>query len=185
MATQNGEVLTWHAVLTHHNCSRKFLIEPHRNPTEPNCLEILTMAYHTLLCAILSTWTPNNPLSPAAFVDFVTSILSTLPSTSSSLPSNAAIFGDHLVDMIWSIDIELDEFLSEARLAATASAEETNLSARDISLLTSKARKVQQNVENDKQRIPVLVRRLLVCDSLLLLSSSLTSHPDRKTVSSQ
>ena len=143
------------------------------------------MAYHTLLCAILSTWTPNNPLSPAAFVDFVTSILSTLPSTSSSLPSNAAIFGDHLVDMIWSIDIELDEFLSEARLAATASAEETNLSARDISLLTSKARKVQQNVENDKQRIPVLVRRLLVCDSLLLLSSSLTSHPDRKTVSSQ
>ena len=129
------------------------------------------MAYHTLLCATLSTWTPTNPLSPTAFVEFVTSILSTLPSTSSSLPSNAAIFGDHLVDMIWSVDIELDEFLSEARLAATASVEETNLSARDISLLTSKARKVQQNVENDKQRIPALVKKLLVRDFITLSSS--------------
>jgi hypothetical protein len=28
-------------------CSRKFLIEPHCNPTDPNCLEILMTAYHT------------------------------------------------------------------------------------------------------------------------------------------
>lgn len=150
--------------LTHqNNYSRKLLIEPHCNPTDSRCLEILTTAYHTLLCATLSTWTPSNPLSPAAFVEFISSVLSSLPSTSSSLPSNAAVFGDHLVDMIWSVDTELDEFLSEARLAAT-SAEEANLSARDMSLLTSKARKVQQNVENDKQRIPALVKKLLVCD---------------------
>ena len=106
-------------------------------------------------------------------MEFVTSVLSSLPSTSSSLPSNAAIFGDHLVDMIWSVDTELDEFLSEARLAATSSAEETNLSTRDMSLLTSKARKVQQNVENDKQRIPVLVKRLLVRDFTAIGSSPL------------
>lgn len=74
-----------------------------------------------------------------------------------------------MVDMIWSVEMEL----SEARPAATASAEETNLSARDISLLTSKATKVQQNVENDKQRIPALVKRLLVRD-FITLSSSLT-----------
>lgn len=92
------------------------------------------------------------------------------------------IFGDYLVDMIWSVDTELDEFLSEARLAATASAEEINLSPKEMSLLTSKAKKVQQNVENDKQRIPVLVKKLLVRD--FPLGPSFSDSFFRKTMSS-
>jgi len=116
-------------------------------------------------------------------VEFVTSVLLSLPSTSSNLPSNAAIFGDHLVDMIWSVDTELDEFLSEARQAATSPAEETHLSTRDMSLLTSKARKVQQNVENDKQRIPVLVKRLLVSDVTAIGCPPPYTY-NRKTISS-
>jgi len=95
-------------------------------------------------------------------VEFVASVLTSLPSTSSKLPSNAAIFGDYLVDMIWSVDTELDELLGEARIAATASAEQTKLSAKDLSLLTSRAKKAQQNAEVDKQRIPVIVKKLLV-----------------------
>jgi len=153
--------------------SRKILIGPHCNPTDPDCLDVLTTAYHTLLCATLSTWTPNNPLTPSAFVEFVTSVLTSLPSTSSKLPSNAASFGDYLVDMIWSVDTELDELLSEARIAAAASAEQTNMSAKDLSLLTSRAKKAQQNAEVDKQRIPVIVKKLLV---RMLSNSKVVSH---------
>jgi len=120
--------------------------------------------YHTLLCATLSTWNLNI-LTPIAFVEFVNSVLSSLPSTSnpSQAHSNAAVFGDHLVDMMWSVDTELDELLGDARLAVTASPLQTHLSPKDLSFLTSKVKKTQQNAEADKQRIPVIVKKLLVC----------------------
>lgn len=148
--------------------SRKILLTPHSNPADPVCLDVLTTAYHTLLCATLTTWTPTNPLTPTAFVEFVNSILSSLPSsstTSSKGTSNATIFGDHLVDMIWSVDTELDELLIEARAAtaATATGEPGKPPSREAVMLSTKTKKALSNVENDKQRIPVILRRLLVC----------------------
>lgn len=145
-------------------CSRNILISPHCNPSNPECLDVLTTAYHTLICAALLTWSPPSPLTITAFVDFVQSVLVNLPSSSQASPkvsSPALIFGDHLVDMIWSVDTELDELLNEARVASTASGE-GKLSTKEVASLVSKAKKAQTNAENDKQRIPIIVKKLLV-----------------------
>lgn len=102
-------------------------------------------------------------------MEFVQSVLINLPSSSQAspkVPSPAVVFGDHLVDMIWSVDTELDELLNEARSAATGIAEQGKSSpkesSREIANLVSKAKKAQMNAENDKQRIPVIVKKLLV-----------------------
>ncbi|KAF8165073.1 transcription factor/nuclear export subunit protein 2-domain-containing protein [Crassisporium funariophilum] len=148
---------------------RNILIAPHCNPTSPDCLDVLTTAYHTILCASLVTWSPPHALTPIAFVEFLQSVLINLPSssnTTSKVPLHVSIFGDHLVDMIWSIDTELDELLIEARAASTALADQAPSSAKDVGSLVSKAKKVQANVESDKQRLQTIVKKLLECGIL-------------------
>lgn len=147
--------------------SRNLLIAPHCNPLNSDCLDILTTAYHTLLCATLLTWSPPHPLTPTAFAEFVQSVLRALPSSSSTspkVPTHVSIFGDHLVDMIWAVDMELDELLNEARIAATA-AGEGKLASKDVANLLNKAKRAQSNAETDKQRIPAIVMKLLVWDT--------------------
>ncbi|KAF9569407.1 hypothetical protein CPC08DRAFT_182366 [Agrocybe pediades] len=142
---------------------RSILTSPHCNPTDPECMDVLTTAYHTLLCATLLTWSPPHPLTPAAFADFVLSILNKLPSTSNDsdkLPSHKSIFGDYLVDMIWTVDNELDELLNEARTSVAALGD-AKVTSKDMATLLNKARKAQQNAEIDKQRIPAIVLKLL------------------------
>jgi THO complex subunit 2 len=128
-------------------------------------LDVLTTAYHTLIYATLVTWSPPNPLSPTAFADFVQSVLINLPSSSNTTaksPTHTTIFGEHLVDMVWSVDTELDELLNEARAVSAVSADQSKLSAKDLAFIVSKAKKAQQNAESDKQRIQVIVKKLLV-----------------------
>ena len=128
-------------------------------------MDVLTTAYHTLIYATLVTWSPPQPLSPAGFAEFVQSVLINLPSSSNTTaksPSHATIFGDHLVDMIWSVDTELDELLNEARAASAVFADQSKLSTKDLATIISKAKKAQQNAENDKQRIQAIVKKLLV-----------------------
>lgn len=125
----------------------------------------MTTAYHTLIYSTLATWSPPHPLTPVAFADFVQSVLINLPSSSNTTansPTHATIFGDHLVDMIWSVDTELDELLNEARAASAISADQSKLSAKDLTTIVSKAKKAQQNAEGDKQRIQAIVKKLLV-----------------------
>jgi THO complex subunit 2 len=64
--------------------------------------------------------------------------------------------------MIWSIDTELDELLNEARAASAVPADQSKLSTKDLATIISKAKKAQQNAEIDKQRIQVIVKKLLV-----------------------
>ena len=64
--------------------------------------------------------------------------------------------------MIWSVDTELDELLSEARAVSAVSADQSKLSTKDLAFIVSKAKKAQQNAESDKQRIQVIVKKLLV-----------------------
>ena len=64
--------------------------------------------------------------------------------------------------MIWSVDTELDELLNEARAASAVSADQSKLSTKDLATIISKAKKAQQNAENDKQRIQAIVKKLLV-----------------------
>ncbi|GLB33487.1 putative THO complex subunit 2 N-terminus [Lyophyllum shimeji] len=141
---------------------RTSLFAPHCNPSDPSCMDTLTTVYHTLLCSALQTWSPKHTLSPSAFVEFVQSVLDSLPSSSSESPtasSNAAIFGETLVDMIWSVDAELDEVLSDARAAlATYGKQEVN---GTVSSLVLKAKKAEQNAEKDKETVQVIVKRLL------------------------
>lgn len=83
-------------------------------------MDVLTTAYHTLLCSTLRTWSPKDTLTADAFLAFVQSVLDGLPSSSSassSNSSNATLFGEIVIDMVWSIDAELDEILADAKVA--------------------------------------------------------------------
>ncbi|KAF5387899.1 hypothetical protein D9615_000104 [Tricholomella constricta] len=139
---------------------RNSLFAPHCNPSDPSCVDTLTTAYHTLLCSVLQTWAPKHPLSPVEFIEFVQSVLDSLPSSSSAsttASSNVAVFGENLVDMLWSVDAELDEVLSDAKLAlATCGKQEGN-----VSFLMSKAKKAEQNAEKDKETVQVIVKKFL------------------------
>ena len=76
--------------------------------------------------------------------------------------------------MIWSVDTELDELLNEARAASAVSADQSKLSTKDLATIFSKAKKAQQNAENDKQRIQAIVKKLLVRPFLLVVYSNMT-----------
>ena len=141
--------------------SRNSLFAPHCNPSDPSCLDTLTTAYHTLFSAILQTWSPRHTLSPTAFLDFVQSVLTSLPSSSSSPPMK---FGETLVDMIWAIDAELDELLADAKAALAACDGQTSAANGNVSALLSKARKAKQDAERDKDTIQLIVKKLLVQD---------------------
>ncbi len=113
--------------------SRNILISPHCNPSDPNCADVLTTAYHTLLCCALSTWSPKDTLTADTFLAFVQSVLDGLPSSSSTLASNscnAALFGEIVVDMVWSIDAELDEILADTK--AIANVEQVSESGKHL-----------------------------------------------------
>jgi len=122
-------------------------------------------AYSYLMCAALTSWAYPHPLTPVAFAEFVQSILTNLPSSSAgpSAASPAATFGSILIDIMWSIDLQLDEFASEAKAAVGATADETMQGGKDTAGLMAKAKKAQQNAEGDKQRLQLILKKLLVC----------------------
>ena len=100
--------------------SRNILISPHCNPSDPNCADVLTTAYHTLLCSTLRTWSFKDSLTADAFLAFVQSVLDGLPSSSSTSATNSSnlvLFGEIVVDMVWSIDAELEEIQADAKVA--------------------------------------------------------------------
>lgn len=132
--------------------SRNLLFPAHCNPSDPESLHILTTAYHTLLSAVLSTWSPEPGLSVQAFADFVRDVLNSLPSSSSS-SSTAAVFGDYLIDIIWTIDAQLDEVLGELRAQTQENA----------------TPKVKEAAEGDKEKLQATVRKLLVRAYLVTL----------------
>ena len=137
------------------------LIAPHSNPSDSGCLNTLTTAYNTLLSSTLNTWSSKQALTADAFVAFVRSVLNTLPSMSSSSTNlNAAIFGEHLVDLVWAVDAGLDEVLANARTTIAACGEQ---GSEQHQAILGKANKVNQNAEADKATIVSIVQKLLVC----------------------
>jgi hypothetical protein len=115
---------------------------------------------------MLSTWTPRHTISPSGFVAFIKSVLNGLPSSSSKPPVPSpmvSIFGEHLVDMIWAVDAELDEILGDAKTAITNCGES---SAGHLAAALSRAKKAKQNAENDKEILTQIVKQLLVCHLL-------------------
>lgn len=127
--------------------SRQLLLKLHSSSTNGQGSDDLYTAYNTLLTAALSSWSKYKYFTSATFVAFVQSVLSGLPSTSSSItePSSLTWLGSSLVDMIWSIDIELDELVTESKSSEGTSGNEQ-----------------QKNGEKDKQVVADLVKKLLV-----------------------
>ena len=130
--------------------SRQLLLKLHSASPNGQGNDDLYTAYNTLLTATLSSWSKHKHPTPTTFVTFVQSVLSGLPSTSSSTtePSSLTWLGNSLVDMIWSIDIGLDELVAESKSGEGALGIEH-----------------QKNAEKDKQVLADLVKKLLVCDS--------------------
>jgi len=129
--------------------SRQLLLKLHSTSPNGRGNDDLYTAYNTLLTATLSSWSKHKHPTPTTFVNFVQSVLSSLPSTSSSTtePSSIIWLGNSLVDMIWSIDIGLDELVAESKYGEGDSGTEH-----------------QNHAEKDKQVVADLVKKLLVCD---------------------
>ncbi|KAG2361997.1 transcription factor/nuclear export subunit protein 2-domain-containing protein [Suillus spraguei] len=164
---------------------RNFLIPPHSNPSDPICAEALTTAYHALLLSVLTTWQPKqNALNAQALVAFIQSVLLALPSSSSARAD--------FVDVLWSADAQLDEFLADAKSALVGSeqasgGQQVKGTPKDIMDGTEVAVRLRHSVEQDKETLSELVKRLLfagivdlaVCrerlDLTLLASAGLVS----------
>ena len=123
--------------------------------------------------SVLKTWQSKHSLTSQALVAFVQSVLSALPSSSSArvgpLLQNTA-FGEILVDVIWSTDAQLDEFLADAK-AALSGSEQTSGGQNDNSDSVGKAARLRQFVEQDKDILSELVKRFLVSTSGAQVSS--------------
>ncbi|KAG9317174.1 hypothetical protein JVU11DRAFT_1367 [Chiua virens] len=136
---------------------RGFLLPAHLNPTDPTSVEFLTTAYHTLLFSVMRTWVPRSSLTPQSFVDFVQSVLVSLPSSSAqSRPIQSdTLFGELLVDIVWSLDAQLDELAVDAKsIVATP---EHAAQSSDL----HKATDVKQATEKDKDLLVDVIKRLL------------------------
>lgn len=160
--------------LTPSTCSRNFLISPHSNPTDPVSGEALATAYHALLLSVLKTWQPEHSLTSQVLVAFIQSVLFALPSSSSArvgqLAQNAS-FGEVLVDVIWSTDAQLDEFLADAKAALSGSDQTPggqqmkDTPKKDTTDGVGRVARLKQFAEQDKDTLSELVKRLLVSAS--------------------
>ncbi|KAF8138151.1 hypothetical protein EV363DRAFT_1292738 [Boletus edulis] len=137
---------------------RNFLLPAHLNPMDPDTIDTLTTAYHTLLFSALKTWTPSGLFTPQSFVNFVESVLASLPSSSvQSRPMQSdTLFGELLVDIVWSLDAQLDELVTDAK--ATITNVEQTTATSDL----HKATGIKQTAEQDKELLVDVVKRLLL-----------------------
>ena len=132
---------------------------PHSNPYDADANATLTTVYHALLSSTLLSWPVKKRLSVDAVVGFVQSVLDHLPSSSapSEKSPNVVAFGEILVDVIWTIDSELEEIVGDAKNAGSA-AEEGTMSPTTVDQVV----KAKANAESDKSTIETVVKRLLV-----------------------
>ncbi|KAF6762809.1 transcription factor/nuclear export subunit protein 2-domain-containing protein [Ephemerocybe angulata] len=144
---------------------RNFLFAPHCAPLDPANLHILTTAYHTLLSALLTSLSPGQSLPVQAFPDFVRSVLNTLPSSSSnssSSPDAATIFGDHLVDIIWTVDALLEVPVeSYNALYKQANPKSPAVPTAEALAHLATATKSYQTAVADKERLATVIKKLL------------------------
>lgn len=122
---------------------------------DPSAADVLTTAYHTIICSVLQTWSQPPVLSPLAVVDFVQATLNSLPSSSSARSGMNHVgsdFGEILVDVIWSVDSALEEPIQEHKAASAPETAKANF----------KLEQQKVTAERDKEAIQQIVRRLLV-----------------------
>ncbi|KIY72984.1 hypothetical protein CYLTODRAFT_343075 [Cylindrobasidium torrendii FP15055 ss-10] len=101
---------------------RAFVSPHHLKLTDSVSSATVFSVYQALLYATVATWTGKAKLTGSAFTNFVKSAVDGMPSTSTASPPAVdpmrATFGEHLVDIIWALDIDLDEVAAEAKAAS-------------------------------------------------------------------
>lgn len=156
--------------------SRKILIPPHSSIADADCADILASAYEVLIHALLKTWNPSSPrLGATELVAFVQSVLENLPSTSSASGGHStslSLLGDLLVDLIWAVDMQLSEFLPDAKQLGSTAKNTAKTGAKDNidfsdkkSELTPEQKRAEQlkaAAESDRTTLAELTRNLLV-----------------------
>ena len=134
--------------------------------------------YNTLVTASLQTWSPAKHLSPQALVKFIQSLLDSLPSPSSTKSSHAVLFGELLVDLIWSIDAELDDVHQDAKIAIV-NAEQGNgpivAEGVDTTAVLAQVANAKQIAELDKETLAETVNLLVVSNFEVEYHLSLTA----------
>ncbi|KAH9943361.1 transcription factor/nuclear export subunit protein 2-domain-containing protein [Epithele typhae] len=138
---------------------RNLLSASHSNPYDPDCNAVLTTVYQALLSSTLTSFSAKKTISVDSVISFIRSVLEHLPSSSTGKDKNPSIaaIGDVLVDIIWSIDGELEEILLDAKNMATAADQDTLSPTTVAQAVTSK-----ENAESDKATLVSLLRRFLV-----------------------
>ena len=172
MATSNGKTVLFSALKhrPHVLFSRSIVVPPHCHPEDTESLDVLSTVYETLLQSTLLSWDSKHPLPVSNFVTFISDVLSNLPSSSSSPETQInpyiTVFGEIIVDLIWSLDSELDEILVDAKqvigAADGSSGTATKAEADDKSESVLKAAKAKEMAETDKGRLANLIKMLLV-----------------------
>ena len=95
-----------------------------------------------------------------------------------------AAFGEILVDVIWSADAQLDEFLADAKAGLSGSEQPSggqqakDSEQKDTIDCAGKAARLRQFAEQDKDALSELVKRLLVSTR----DTQLPSRAHSKTV---
>lgn len=70
------------------------------------------------------------------------------------------------MDILWSIDAELDEILFDAKVAAAkaeTSSADASVENKDLTISVAQVLKSKQNADSDKETLSKILRRLLVC----------------------
>ena len=137
--------------------SRKLLTPLASNPLDPKAIDILATSYHALLSAVFLTWSPEHPLPSDTFGHFIQSTLQERPSSSHDAEpplSDAQVLGELLIDVIWTVDAQLEEVLNDVK-----SATQDQEAAPDSG---SASVKEKENAEKDKQMLVKVVKDLLV-----------------------
>lgn len=126
----------------------------------------------------MKTWGLKWQLGPRDFVNFVVSVLTRLPSSSTLTGSwlssrDVTLFGEHLVDMIWALDVELEENLLQARtLLADEAAKKNPAMAKSLEA----AKLAKDSAESDKVTLQTIIRSFLVCKFVVRIATVLIGH---------
>lgn len=127
---------------------------------------VLYDALNTLIRAMLPS--SRNRLTPAELAPFVQSLLQGTPSSSSAQVSPQPTFVDILLDVIWTLDADIEERSVDAGALSKAEDDKAKVAAAH----TAKA-----SADSDKASIAEFLRHLLVSDEsmfTLIYNTSLT-----------
>lgn len=139
---------------------RNFLVALHSSPINLNGAVALNSAYQKLLFSVLKTWSSKPPLTPHTVVNFVQSVLLSLPSSSAQggRSTNNDAYGEMFVDLIWSLDAHLDELLADSKaILATPDPPPAGQEFKDVPGVSQ----TKQALEQDKEILTDIVRKFL------------------------